>query len=175
MKQRPAAALIALALGIALTFVMLIVLTLASVHERTLVALSGSFIAPTAGLLIAGWKKPEMFLSAISRLWSWLNARLIHSVQRATFLVSVFASIPWLMMRVVGEAFETSNFTSYAQSAYYPLANTVVDLKGWGYEPLWYDWLMLLALLGCVFAIFGQRVAKPLLRWIGGERPPSDA
>jgi hypothetical protein len=168
MNSRVVAAVAAFILGVVLVFLTLIVLALSGTREKTLIALGSSFAAPMAGLLIVGWKKPEMFLAPLRGLWFWLNARLSNPTQRILFLLSLVATIPWIAFRVVGEAFETSTLAEYARGAYYPLANTVFSLGGWGYEPRWYDWTMLLALVAFTLAIFWRTLGGPLVKWIRG-------
>jgi hypothetical protein len=168
MNSRVVGAIAAFIFGVVLVLLTLIVLALSGTREKTLFALGSSFAAPVAGLLIVGWKKPEMFLAPLRGLWFWLNARLSSPTQRVLFLFSLIASIPWIAFRVVGEAFETGTLAEYARGAYYPLANTVFALGGWGYEPLWYDWTMLLSLVAFTFAFFWQALGGPLVKWIRG-------
>ena len=168
MNSRVLGTVAAFALGAFLTFLTLIVLALLGTREKTIVAIGSSFGAPIAGLLFVGWKKPEMFLSPLRSLWFWLNARLTNQTQRVLFLLSLIAAIPWVAFRVVGETFESSTIVEYARSAYYPLVNTIFAISRWGYEPHWYDWTMLLALVAFTFALFWRSLGGPLLNWIRG-------
>jgi hypothetical protein len=82
----------ALALGLVLAFMTLVVLALVGVREETLGAMAGSLGPAIAGLLIVGWKKPELFLSPIPAAWSWLNKRLTRRSHRTVFLLSLLVS-----------------------------------------------------------------------------------
>ena len=172
MNSRVAGLGVALSFGVVTAFLTLVVLALFGTREKTLVAIGSSFAAPMAGLAIAGWKKPGMFLSPLWGLWVWLNARLSNPIQRVLCLISLVGAIPWLAFRVVGEAFEASTLAEYVRSAYYPLANTIFELGRWGYEPRWYDWIMFLALVAFVLALCWHSIGGPLVKWIRGAEAP---
>ena len=87
------------------------------------------------------------------------------------FLLSVVACIPWLAMRVVGEAFNNSSIREYARSAYYPLANTIFTVSYWSYQSEWFDWLMFAAIIGLFAAIFWQATIGRVANWISGTKP----
>lgn len=169
MNARVAGVGIALALGAVTTLLTLVVLALFGAQERALVVIGSSFSAPMAGLLIAGWKRPSMFLAPTWGLLVWLDARLSTPVQRVLFLASLVSAIPWVVLRVVGEALETSTIAEYARSAYYPLLNTIVEIGSWRYEPRWYDWVMVLSLGAVTLAISWHSIGRPVVNWIRGN------
>lgn len=166
MNSRVAGTVVALTLGVVVAFLALVVLALSGTREKTLVAIGLSFAAQMAGLLIAGWKKPEVFLSPLRGLWLRVNTRLSNPIQRVLFVFSLVAATPWVALRVVGETFESSTIAEYARSAFYPLANTIFELGRWGYEPRWNDWTMLLALFAFTLALCWRSIGGPVVKWI---------
>ena len=168
MNSRLAGIVSATALAVILALALLIALSIAGVREKNLVAIATSLGIPTAGLLLVAWKKPEMFVGPISSAWTWLSTRLSRPVQRALFLLSLAASLPWLAVRAVGEAFESATITDYIRSAYYPLANSVLQFSSWRYEPTWCEWLMLAAIATACLALFWESLVAPVNKWVRG-------
>ncbi|MGE4049421.1 MAG: hypothetical protein AB7F38_00010 [Piscinibacter sp.] len=166
LHPRIAGGLVALALGLALTLAAVVTLALVGVRDKTLVLIATGSIPAVAGLILAGWNKPTLFLASAQSTWQLLNKRLATWQQRALLLASVALSLPWLLVRVVGETFETSSISEYARSAYYPLLNTLITVSSWGYEPQWYEWLLLLGLLCAVLALFWSGLIEPIAAWV---------
>lgn len=169
VTTRPLGVLLALAFGIFLTYATFVLLAFFGVRENTIVRVTTAFAAPLAGLLFAGWKKPQLFLGPICRVPDWLASNLTAKAQRALFLLGALATLPWIGLRVFGSAWRTSTIHGYVHDAYYPLLNTVLNVGAW-YEPAWCDWLMLLAIAAFALAFLWRPVVSPLLRWVHGSK-----
>ena len=169
-RLRLAGSFLALALGAVLAFVSVVALSLIGVREKTLVTIATGMAPALAGLFLAGWNKPQLFISPLHTLWSWLNSRLVSWQQRALLLLSIALALPWLLARVIGETFETSSIAEYARSAYYPIANTLFTVTRWGYEPEWFEWLFLLGVSGTLLSVFWSVLVQPIVGWVRGGR-----
>ena len=170
---RAAGAVLALLLGIVLTFVCIVGMSIAGVREKALVTLATAMGPALAGIIFVGWKKPGMFIEPLRSCWQGVERRLVKRQQRALFLFSLPLTLPWLLVRVIGQTFETSSIAEYGRSAYYPLINTVFWAGSWGYEPEWYEWLFVCSMLGVLVSLFWSNLVEPLVRWVRGSR--SDA
>jgi hypothetical protein len=172
-----AGAVAALALGVLILLLTVAAMEVAQARESRIVAVGTSFAAPLAGLLIAGWKLPLMFLQPLQRLRSvlfpWLrrkiDARLTHPVQRALFVLSVVTALPWALLGLIGESFKTSTVKEYFRSTFYPLFNTLFEVHTWGYEPRWFDWSLVLSLVALLLAFTWRFTCQPLARWAFGK------
>jgi hypothetical protein len=102
MNNKFLGAVIALAIALVILFLLLIVLALFGVRETTLVGLSSAFGAPVVGLLVVGWRCPEMFVTPVHSAWCRVNERRAIPAQRFLFLLSALADYSWLATRVVG-------------------------------------------------------------------------
>ena len=167
----------AFALGVLILLLTVAAMELAQARESRIVAIGTSFAAPLAGLLIAGWKRPFMFLQPLQRLRSvlfpWMrhkiDSRLAHPTQRALFVLSVVTALPWLLLRLIGESFESSTVKEYFRSSFYPLFNTLFEVHSWGYEPRWFDWSMVLSLVALLLAFAWRYTCLPLAEWVFGK------
>lgn len=171
---RASGAAAALAMGVLLMLVVIAVMVAVGAKDFTVVGVGTSFAAPLAGLLIAGWRRPAMFLAPPERIRSVLvphlkralNEHLEHPAQRALFVVAIIAALPWLLFGFIGEVFESSNVREFLRSAFYPLFNTLFEVGRWGYEPRWFDWAMLVAVILLALAFSWRHTCQPLAKWV---------
>lgn len=176
-STRAGGAIAALATGVLLLLIVVAVMVALGARDSVVVAVGTSFAAPLAGLLIAGWRRPAMFLDPLERSWVVLvprlngavNQRLESPAQRALFVVAVIAALPWLSFGLIGQMFETSSFREYWRSTFYPLFNTLLELGRWGYEPRWFDWSMLGSVISFALAFSWRHTCEPLARWVLGS------
>jgi hypothetical protein len=166
MLARLAAIVVALSIGFALVFVLVVALSLTGVRDSTLIDLASVYAAGIAGLALVAARNPELFRNLPQRALKSTTARLGTPAQRTVFLVGVAASVPWFLTRVVAETFQSSTIRDYAREAYLPLINTLFPVSNWFYQPAWYDWLMLWAIACIALALLWPAVASPLVRWV---------
>ena len=166
-----------LALGVLILLLTVAAMEAAQARESSIVAIGTSFAAPLAGLLIVGWKRPLMFLQPLKRLRSvlvpWMrhkiDSRLTHPTQRALFVLSVVAALPWVLLGLIGASFESSTVKEYFRSTFYPLFNTLFEVHPWGYEPHWFDWSMVRSLVALLLALTWRYTCQPLAKWVFGK------
>jgi multisubunit Na+/H+ antiporter MnhB subunit len=177
VRARLGGAFAALAMGAILLIAVIVALNIFRVSQATQVAVGVSFAAPLAGLFLAGWKRPLMFLQPLQRVsvsgLTWIkeqiDSRLTQPAQRALFAFAIVCSLPWMALGLIVELWESSSAKEYGRSVFFPLLNTVFDFDR-SYAPRWFDWAMLVAVVASVLAFSWRFVAQPLAAWVLGRQ-----